>query len=297
MTSPEQNLEAGVARAVENALGRLLPDAVGRVVAQAVGDQLAAALSGMHSRLESLENKIEVMESEWNARLRSLEESLAASTRRGLDREARQRRSNFIIKGLNDTDVGETDEETEARVREFLDNNMWERCGTELSIERVHRLGRGATRNLIIVGCSFYKQKAAIMRKKADLRFAKERVFLEDDMPAEMRHRANAFRRTLLPMAKEKGQRLLLKYPFETAKIGGQFFTEADVKKLEDGTRTRRSARFFSPTPTAPAPPVTLPTNSKKRGLAARSPAATSTVGRTKKPKETGLQNLSLIHI
>ena len=225
--------------AVKRAIDEVLPGTIDKALAESLAVILPSALEavGLGRRLNDIEERLkqleekEVENGKLKERLLKAEEGLAALTRRGLDRESRQRRNNFIIRGL--TEEGrETDEQTETRVRRFLDEHIFEGCGSNLSIERTHRLGEGKTRGLIIVGCSFYKQKDEIMKRKSALRFAKERFFIDEDLPPEMRKRAAEFRRALIPIAREAGQRLDLRFPFEVARIGQKIYTIEDLPEL-----------------------------------------------------------------
>jgi hypothetical protein len=158
-------------------------------------------------------------------RLTAVEIEMCAMKERLVRYEAQDRRNNVMFFNVAE-ERGETWEATETLVRDILDRFLGM---NRVSIERAHRVGppmMGKTRP-IIVKMSFYKDREMILGRRGGLRSTSIQV--EEDLPRELRDRRKALFQCVAPIARERGERVTLRYPFKEAYVGRQRFVMGDL--------------------------------------------------------------------
>lgn len=125
------------------------------------------------------------------------------------DLEGRSRRSNLLFHGLPRLD-NESNEECEARIKELLTDAL--EMADDVQFDRVHRLN-SSKKSPIIVRCTFYRQKVAILKAKQKLKDGYSGIFIGEDFTQRVRE----VRRNLVPhlkKAKDAGKRATMVFDY-----------------------------------------------------------------------------------
>ena len=177
-------------------------------------------------RLEDLEDAV-------IPRLNELNERMVEIERRLDSLDWRQRKPNFLVTNLPES-PGESPQATEEKVRKFIEEKL---SMDNIGITNCHRVGKssGDRPRRVLVATTSAKQKQEVFRRRAQLRGTN--VFLDDDLPESLREQRENLRRLALPLAKRKGERLTLSYPFVAARVGQRSYTEEELKAETENKR------------------------------------------------------------
>jgi hypothetical protein len=123
---------------------------------------------------------------------------------------------------------GDDNGETWNRVEELTREAIKKYIGIEgFRVERCHRLGQragsGGRPRRVIVKFSFYKDRDAVLSQRH--KFKGSNIYVDPDLPRELRDRRFALRRAVGAVAKEEGQRIAIPFPFLRAQVGPRFFS------------------------------------------------------------------------
>ena len=157
-------------------------------------EELRTALRESEKRITELEN----MNEKLYKALKEQEDKLD-------DQEARSRRNNIVIHGIQRKNPKETWDECEELVRDLLEEKL---NITNPKIERAHRLGHSTKAPIILRFLSF-KEKEEVLRKRASLKGTN--IFINEDFTGrvrDIRSRLSPFLRKM----REEGKRVNMVY-------------------------------------------------------------------------------------
>ena len=195
-------------------------------------------LEGHDKRMTELEAKVEKLV----AANKILEQRVERSEGKGEYLEARSRRNNLLFFGFKDA-RRETWQQSEEKIKEFLKGQD---MPFEFSVERAHRalapFREGRSRH-IRVFFSFFKDKEEVLRQRYKLKGTNIRM--DEDLPAEVRHRRNRLRSFALPLCYKQGCRMGLKYPFKEVWVGQKRVPFEEIDE-QGGKADARSGRALT---------------------------------------------------
>ena len=175
---------------------------------------------------KEFDRRLSLLEDTVPSRLEEVERRLD-EVKRQLDAlEWRQRKPNFLVTNLPESQ-GENPQATEKKVKKFLEEKL---SLDNIDINNCHRVGKasGERPRRVLVTTTSVKQKQEVFRRRAQLRGTN--VFLDDDLPESLRQQREDLRRLALPLAKRKGERLTLSYPYVAARVGQRSYTQEELK-------------------------------------------------------------------
>ena len=191
---------------------------------------LEAALDKSAKRVAELEERLEDLEEAVVPRLNEIE-------RRLVTLEWRERKTNFLVTNLPE-DKNETPRVTEKKVRSLMEEKL---SLNNVELNSCRRIGKpsGDRPRRIHVTTASAQQKQEVMRRRTSLKGTS--VYLDDDLPESLRQQRASLRRLALPLAKEKGERLTLSFPFISARVGQREYNPEELFDMKE-ERERKEA-------------------------------------------------------
>ena len=251
---------------------------------------------------KELIRRVDILEETVPARLDEVERRLGEVERRLDAMEWRQRKPNFLVANLPESQ-GESPQTTEKKVKTFLEEKL---SLNNIVISNCHRVGKtsGDRPRRVLVATTSPKQKQEVMRRRTKLRGTN--IFLDDDVPESLRQQREELRRLALPLAKRKGERLTLSYPFVAARVGQRSYTREELEEESERAADSRTGAAEVPSTSGHAPPASKSNDAqpeadrvdgdgereKERGKRRRSSSTGDSVGK-RRMKQTRIGDFS----